>query len=59
MKINLIINDELMAKAQSISGINDKEILIEAALKLFVRIENQKKLGNLWGKITLDEEAFK
>jgi hypothetical protein len=59
MKINITINDELMAKAQSISRINDKKMLIEAALNLFVAIENQKKLSNLYGKIRIDEEAFK
>jgi len=59
MKISLTINDELMAKAQSISHINDKKILIEAALKLFVIVQNQNKLMELWGKIELDEEAFK
>ena len=59
MKINLTINDELMAEAQNISHIGDKKTLIEAALKLFVTIENQKKLSTLWGKVELDEEAFK
>jgi predicted neuraminidase len=57
MKINLTINDELIAKAQSISHINDKKILIEAALKLFVTVQNQNKLMELWGKIEADDKA--
>jgi hypothetical protein len=59
MKINLTINDELMAEAQNISHINNKTILIETALKLFVTIENQKKLSTLWGNVELDNEAYK
>jgi hypothetical protein len=59
MKINLTINDELMAEAQRVSRISDKSILIEAALKLFVTVRNQNKLLELWGKIEFDEESTK
>lgn len=48
-----------MAKAQKLCNIKDKGVLIEKALQLLVAIENQKGLKNLWGKIELDEEAFK
>ncbi len=58
MKINLEINNELMAKAQSLSHINDKSVLIEAALKLFVRVKNQNKLLELWGKVEVDDRAY-
>jgi len=58
MKINLTINDELMASAQSVSHINDKNVLIEAALKLFVSIENQNQLSELWGRIGIDEKCY-
>jgi len=59
MKTNLTINDELMAKAHSISGIKDKDVLIEAALKLFVTVGNQNKLLELWGKVEFDEDSLK
>jgi hypothetical protein len=42
MKINIEINDDLMAKAKELSGIQDESLLIEPALQLFVTIENQK-----------------
>ena len=58
MKINLTINDELMAEAQSVSGITDKNALIEAALKLFVTVQNQNELLELWGKVEFDEESL-
>lgn len=55
MKINIEVNDDLLVNAQNISGIEDKSTLIEKALMLFVSIESQKELKNLWGKIELDE----
>jgi hypothetical protein len=48
-----------MAKAKELSGIQNESVLIEKALQLFVTIENQKKLKDLYGKIAFDEEAFK
>ena len=59
MKISLEINDALIAKAKEVSGIQNESVLIEKALQLFVTIENQKKLKDLYGKIELDDEAFK
>ncbi len=57
MKINIEVNDDLLVNAQNISGIEDKNTLIEKALMLLVAIENQKGLKNLWGKIELDESV--
>ena len=59
MKINIDINDDLLTKARKISGIKDESALIEKALQFFVAIETQKKLKDLYGKIELDDEAFK
>ena len=59
MKINIEINDELLLTALNISGIKDKSILVEKALLQFIAMENQRGIKDLWGKIELDEEAFK
>ncbi|HTE01364.1 MAG TPA: hypothetical protein VK668_18890 [Mucilaginibacter sp.] len=59
MKISIEIDSALMAKAKKLSGIQDESTLVGKALQLFVTIGNQKKLKYLWGKIELDEEAFK
>ena len=55
MKMSIEINDNLIAKAQKLSGIQDKNQLIEKALQLFVTIESQKKLENLWDNVEFDE----
>lgn len=59
MKININISEDLLINARKISGIQDDSTLIEKALQLFVAIETQKKLKDLYGKVELDDEAFK
>lgn len=58
MRTNIEIDDELMAKAQKLSNIKTKKAIVEEALQLYVTIENQKKLAELWGKVELDEIAY-
>lgn len=54
MRINIEIDDQLMAKAQMLSNIKTKKAIIEEALRLYVTIKNQKKLRELWGNIEID-----
>ncbi|MEO6849638.1 MAG: type II toxin-antitoxin system VapB family antitoxin [Mucilaginibacter sp.] len=58
MRTNIEIDDTLMAKAQQLSKIKTKKAVVEKALELFVTIENQKKLMDLWGKIEIDDKAY-
>jgi Arc/MetJ family transcription regulator len=58
MRTNIDLNDELVAKAQELGNIKTKKAVIEEALRLYVTIENQKKLAELWGKVKLDDKAF-
>jgi len=59
MRTNIDINEELMLKAQKLSNIKTKKDVVEKALRLFVALENQKKLTDLRGKIEIDDEAYK
>ncbi len=52
------IDDELMEKARKLSNNKTKKTLVENALRLYVAVENQKKLSALWGNIKLDYSAF-
>ena len=58
MRTNIDIDDTLMAKAQKLSKIKTKKAVVESALKLFVTVENQKKLLELWGKVEIDDKAY-
>jgi Arc/MetJ family transcription regulator len=55
MRTNIEINDDLMAKAQKLG--KTKKAIVEEALQLYIIIENQKKLMELWGKVEIDDEA--
>lgn len=59
MRTNIEIDDQLMAKAQKLTNIKTKKIVVDNALRLYVTIENQKKLMELWGKVEVDDEAYK
>ncbi|HVS92664.1 MAG TPA: type II toxin-antitoxin system VapB family antitoxin [Mucilaginibacter sp.] len=58
MRTNIDIDDSLMKKAQKLSNIKTKKAVVENALKLFVAIENQKKILELWGKVEIDDKAY-
>jgi Arc/MetJ family transcription regulator len=58
MRTNIDIDDTLMAKAQKLSKIKTKKAVVEKALKLFVTVENQKKLLDLWGNVEVDDKAY-
>jgi Arc/MetJ family transcription regulator len=58
MRTNIEIDDQLMAKAQKLTNIKTKKILVDNALRLYVTIENQKKLLELWGKVEVDDKAY-
>ena len=47
-----------MAKAQKLSNVKTKKAIVEEALRLYITIENQKKLSELWGKIEMDDKAY-
>ncbi len=58
MRTNIEIDDQLMARAQKLTNIKTKKILVDNALRLYVTIENQKKLLELWGKVEVDDKAY-
>jgi Arc/MetJ family transcription regulator len=58
MRTNIEIDDQLMAKAQKLTNIKTKKTLVDNALRLYVTVENQKKLLELWGKIEVDDKAY-
>jgi Arc/MetJ family transcription regulator len=55
MRICIKIDDELMAKAKAINPRKTKRVIIDEALRLFVTLENQKKLSEFWGRIDIEE----
>jgi len=58
MRTNIDIDETLMSKAQKLSNAKTKKAIVEEALRLYVTIENQKKLMDLWGKVAIDDKAY-
>jgi len=58
MRTTIEIDDQLMARAQKLTNIKTKKILVDNALRLYVTVENQKKILELWGKVEIDDKAY-
>ena len=52
MRTNIVINDILMKKALASSGFKTKREAVEEGLRLLIRINQQKEIKKLRGKIT-------
>ena len=51
MRVNIEINDDLMAKAQQLSGMKSKNTVVEAALRLYVAMKvkrSYQSCGERW-----------
>jgi Arc/MetJ family transcription regulator len=51
MRTNIDIDDNLMEEAQRLSGLKTKRAVVDAALRMFVRVKRQTDILNLAGKV--------
>jgi len=52
MRTNIVIDDTLMKKALNSSGLKTKKEAVEKGLRLLIRLNQQKEIRKLRGKIT-------
>ncbi|MEG3180743.1 type II toxin-antitoxin system VapB family antitoxin [Sphingomonas sp. LT1P40] len=52
MRTNIVIDDELMAKAMEASGAKTKREAVEEALRTMIRFHNQQEIRKYRGKLT-------
>ena len=55
MRTNIVIDDDLLAEAFSVSDVRTKKDLIHEALKAFIKLNKRKDLTELAGAITFYE----
>jgi Arc/MetJ family transcription regulator len=55
MRTNIVIDDELLNQAFSVSNAKTKKDLIHEALKEFVRLKSRKELTDLAGVVSFRE----
>jgi Arc/MetJ family transcription regulator len=51
MRTNIEIDDELMMEALRLTGLKTKRAAVEAGLKALIRLNKQKKILDLAGKV--------
>lgn len=51
MRTNIVIDDELMTRALEISGIKTKRAVVEEALRLLIRLNEQGEIADLYGRL--------
>ena len=51
MRTNIVIDDQLLADAQRITGLKTKKAVVEEALKLMVRMREQAEIKAWRGKL--------
>jgi Arc/MetJ family transcription regulator len=59
MRTNIVIDDQLMQTALKLSGMQTKRAVVEAALKLFIQIEQQKEIQKWRGKMVWEGDLEK
>ncbi len=51
MRVEVVLDDDLLQKAQELTGIRTVEGVITEALKLLVRVREQREILKLRGKV--------
>ncbi len=51
MRTNIDIDNELLKKAMSASGLRTKRATIEEALRMYIQVQGQKQILRLRGKV--------
>jgi Arc/MetJ family transcription regulator len=59
MRTNIIIDDNLMSEALTLSGYKTKKETVEEGLKLLIAQRNQAKIRNLRGKLNWEGDLDK
>lgn len=54
MRTNIDIDDELMTQALRLSGLKTKRAVVEAGLRILIRLKRQEDILHLAGKVQWD-----
>lgn len=54
MRTNIVIDDQLMKKAQAATGVKTKREVVEQGLKALITLQKQRDIRSLRGKLKWD-----
>ncbi|HHN73166.1 MAG TPA: type II toxin-antitoxin system VapB family antitoxin [Thermopetrobacter sp.] len=55
MRIDIVLDDELVREAQRLTGIRTERELVEEALRSLIETRRRLELLDLWGRVELAE----
>jgi len=56
MRTNIVLDDQLVAEAQNLTGISTKKGIVEEGLKLLIRLKKQEAVKTWRGKLHWDDD---
>ncbi|EKB48662.1 type II toxin-antitoxin system VapB family antitoxin [Cecembia lonarensis] len=59
MRINIEIDEQLIAEAMKIAGLRTKKATVEEGLRLIIQLNQQKKIRDLKGKLLWEGDLEK
>lgn len=59
MRTNIVINEELMNEAMTLTQIKTKKAVVETSLKLLIQLKKQEQLKSLRGKLQWEGDLEK
>lgn len=59
MRINIEIDEQLIAEAMKIAGLRTKKATVEEGLRLIIQLNQQKKIRHLKGKLLWEGDLEK
>jgi Arc/MetJ family transcription regulator len=59
MRTNVEINDGLLKEAQKLTGLRTKRAVVDAALRMLVRVHHQQDILKLAGKVDFWDEVIR
>ena len=59
MRTNIVINEDLMNEALSLTQLKTKKAVVEAGLKLLIQLKKQEQLKTLRGKLKWEGDLEK
>ena len=57
MRTNIHLDDELISRAMTVTGMRTKRAVVEEALRTLLRLHGQREVRDLRGKLRWESEA--
>ena len=56
MRTNIVLDDALVEKALKLTGLKTKKAVVEEGLRTLIRLKEQERVRDLFGKLRWDDD---